>query len=82
MNSIAVNPNNANHVFAGTDVGLYLSLTAGTDWEKFTNMPNVAVTRVKASAGANILAVGTNGRGTWTAPLNTVPVEIQSFGIE
>lgn len=70
VNSIAINPMNASVVYAGTDVGLYTSLDGGATWEKFTNFPNAGVSRVKISVGAGIIAVGTNGRGTWTTPLS------------
>lgn len=69
VNSIAINPMNVSVVYAGTDVGLYESLDGGSTWEKFSNFPNAGVSRVKISIGAGILAVGTNGRGTWTTPL-------------
>jgi len=70
VNSIAINPMNASVVYAGTDVGLYTSLNGGATWEKFANFPNAGVSRVKISVGAGILAVGTNGRGTWTTSLS------------
>ena len=70
VNSIAINPQNANIIFAGTDVGLYESLDSGASWDKFTNFPNAGVSRVKFSVGAGIVAIGTNGRGTWTTPLS------------
>ncbi len=49
---------------------VYESLDGGASWEKFTNFPNAGVSRVKISVGAGIIAVGTNGRGTWTTPLS------------
>lgn len=70
VNSIAINPQDANVIFAGTDVGLYQSLDGGASWSKFSNFPNAGVSRVKVSVGAGILAIGTNGRGTWTTPLS------------
>lgn len=72
VNSIAIHPQNANVIFAGTDVGLYQSLDGGASWDKFANFPNAGVSRVKFSVGAGIVAVGTNGRGTWTTPLSDV----------
>jgi hypothetical protein len=70
VNSIAINPQDANVIFAGTDVGLYQSLDRGASWNKFSNFPNAGVSRVKFSVGAGIVAIGTNGRGTWTTPLS------------
>lgn len=82
VNTIAINPLNPNFVFVGTDIGAYISANGGAMWEKFANLPNAPVTRIKPSQGANILAIATNGRGVWTTPLTSVPVELESFSVE
>ena len=68
VHSVVVDPTNAARIYAGTDVGVFVSLNSGTTWAKEnTGFPNVITERLVAS-GANLYAF-THGRGAWRVPL-------------
>jgi hypothetical protein len=71
-------------VYAGTDVGVFQSLSSGANWTEVGPnaqpgatgyLPNVAVTAVRLfnSGGTKKLRVSTYGRGIWEFNLNTTP---------
>ncbi|WBX70618.1 WD40/YVTN/BNR-like repeat-containing protein [Tenacibaculum retecalamus] len=64
--SIIEDPENANLLFLGTDDGLYISLTAGEKWTKWTNgFPTVPVKDLVIHPRENDLVIGTFGRAAW-----------------
>src|SRR5207249_2615830 len=83
--SIAVNPNVPNQVFAGTDWGLYFTndiSAASPVWQRFENgLPHVMIWDMSVDRGATTLAVFTRGRGAYAWPLPAVPtaVNVASF---
>jgi hypothetical protein len=55
-----------NLMFMGTDDGLYVSLDAGKNWEKFTNgFPTVPVKDMVIHPREDDLVIGTFGRSFW-----------------
>lgn len=72
VNSVAVNPNNTDQIFAGTDFGLYYTTDGGTTWLKNTTLPNVAVFDVHFRASDDKLFIFTHGRGIWLSEVSTV----------
>jgi large repetitive protein len=76
-NSIVVDPADAQTVYAGTDVGVFVSHDAGTSWAEMGPtsgagmLPNVAVTRLRMfNAGGTVrLRASTYGRGLWETVL-------------
>jgi photosystem II stability/assembly factor-like uncharacterized protein len=55
---------NENLLFLGTEFGLYITLTGGTNWYKFTNnMPSANVHYIEMHKKTNDLIVATHGRG-------------------
>lgn len=59
-------PVNANLLFVGTDVGVYVSLDRGTTWQRFmTDLPAVPVHDLKIHPRAHELIAGTHGRSVW-----------------
>jgi len=69
-NAFLVDPRNSNHLFAGTDIGMYYSSDAGVSWNPLgTGLPRVAVfdmAMVNPSTPANrVLRIATHGRGMW-----------------
>ena len=66
-------PINRNLLYVGTDVGAYISLDRGANWQKFmTNLPTVPVHDLKIHPRERELIAGTHGRSIWivdVAPL-------------
>lgn len=56
-----------NLLFAGTELGLWISLDGGTTWAEFKggNFPSVAVREVQIQSRENDLVIATHGRGIW-----------------
>lgn len=72
VNSVIVNPNRPNQVFAGSDWGLFFTndVTANpVVWQKHTGMPNVMIWDMTIDRGFTTLAVWTRARGAWVWPL-------------
>ncbi|HEY6248566.1 MAG TPA: glycosyl hydrolase [Candidatus Angelobacter sp.] len=56
----------ANLLFVGTELGLFLSLDGGAHWAQFTgNLPNVAVRDVVVQPRDGDLLIATHGRGIY-----------------
>ena len=77
VDSIIVNPNFPNQVFAGTDWGLYYTNDinpASPVWYRFQEgLPNVMVWDMTIDSGATTLALWTRGRGAFVWPLTAAP---------
>jgi hypothetical protein len=58
---------NNNILYAGTEIGLFVSLTGGSSWTKLhmKNLPPVAVHDILVHSRENDLILGTHGRGIW-----------------
>jgi photosystem II stability/assembly factor-like uncharacterized protein len=58
---------NPNLLFAGTEMGLWISLDGGKQWAQYKggDMPNVAVRDIAIHPRDNDLVVATHGRGIW-----------------
>ncbi len=64
--SIIEDPKNPNLLFLGTDDGLYLSLNAGQDWQKWTEgFPTVSTKDLAIHPREQDLVIGTFGRAAW-----------------
>lgn len=69
--SVVVDPNNANHVIVGSDVGVFISTDGGTSWSPLgTGLPNVAIDQIFADPNGQNLYVATHGRGMWETVLD------------
>ena len=65
-NSITINPHNTQHIYAGTDVGMYFSDDGGATWNDFNNnLPNVSISDIHYFDGDSTIRIGTHGRGYW-----------------
>jgi photosystem II stability/assembly factor-like uncharacterized protein len=60
-------PRNPKLLYAGTELGLYVSYTGGTNWFRLhlKNMPPVAVRDLQIHPRDNDLILGTHGRSIW-----------------
>jgi hypothetical protein len=64
--SIVEDPINANLLFLGTDDGLYVSLDAGNQWNKWTaGFPTVSTKDLVIQSREHDLVIGTFGRAAW-----------------
>lgn len=64
--SIIEDSQNPNLIFLGTDDGLYLSLNAGENWQKYTNgFPTVSTKDLAIHHREQDLLIGTFGRALW-----------------
>jgi hypothetical protein len=70
VNAFVVDPDNSNHLYAGTDIGVYISQNAGGSWSPFgAGLPRVAVFDMAIQRPNRILRIATHGRGIWEIPL-------------
>ena len=60
-------PKNPNIIYAGTELGLYVSFTGGNQWMKLfmKNLPPVSVHDILIHPRENDLILGTHGRSIW-----------------
>ena len=60
-------PKNPNLIYAGTELGLYVSWTGGTEWTRLHlgNLPSVAIHEVLVHPRDNDLVLATHGRALW-----------------
>jgi hypothetical protein len=84
VNSFAIDPLNPNQLFAGTDVGVFISNDGGANWFPFnTGLPVVAVFDMKIQNTARILRIATHGRGMWERFIDAAtPVAVSVVGTE
>ena len=70
VNSLVLDPSSDKTLYAGTDVGSFVSTNGGGTWQRLGNgMPKVSVWQLDYDASHALLAAGTHGRGAYT--LNT-----------
>jgi len=78
VNAIAFDPAFPNQLWAGTDVGMYLSTDGGDSWIPYNEgIPNVAVFDVKSNPATHTVLACTHGRGAFI--LNTDAIFIDGF---
>ena len=72
VDSIIVNPNNAQQVYAGTDWGVYYTddiTVASPTWQRFENgIPHAMVWDMQIDRGSTTLSVWTRSRGAYVYP--------------
>jgi cell division septation protein DedD len=73
VDSIIVNPNQPQQVFAGTDWGVYYTddvSVASPTWQRFENgLPHAMVWDMQIDRGSTVLSVWTRSRGAHVFPL-------------
>ena len=72
VNALAVDPQQSLRLFAGTDIGIYVSEDGGASWSPLgTGLPTVAVFGMAIQNGKRVLRIATHGRGMWEIALPT-----------
>ncbi len=65
VSAFLVDPINSAHLYAGTDIGVYVSTDGGVNWLPFgTGLPRVAVFDM-AKTSVGLIRIATHGRGMW-----------------
>lgn len=73
--SLLVMPHNENIIWAGTEIGLFVSEDGGAGWQLANNgLPNVGIFQMSAVDSEIVLA--TYGRGVWSATTQLGPYEL------
>jgi photosystem II stability/assembly factor-like uncharacterized protein len=80
---IREDPKNKDLLYVGTEFGLYMSLNAGKEWQKFMgNYPTVRTDDILVHPRENDLIVATHGRSVWIAdditPLQQLTPDVQA----
>lgn len=71
VNTIFEDRKNPNLVFIGNDMGVYVTLSGGKEWQPLrANMPPVVVRDLTVHARENDLVVGTYGRAAWITDIS------------
>ncbi|HEX7976417.1 MAG TPA: hypothetical protein VF498_18545, partial [Anaerolineales bacterium] len=67
VNSLVLDPSNPDTLYAGTDVGPYVSTDDGAHWSVLgSGFPIVAVGQLNLNSFTGLLRVGSYGRGAWS----------------
>jgi hypothetical protein len=75
VNAFVIDPRNSQHLYAGTDRGVYNSTDGGAHWALYgTNLPNVAVFDLAIQNPFRILRAATHGRGFYEIQTVIPPV--------
>jgi photosystem II stability/assembly factor-like uncharacterized protein len=76
VNALAFDPIFQNQIWAGTDVGMYLSTDGGTTWVPYNQgIPNVAIFDVKANGHTGVVLACTHGRGAFRLRLDAIFID-------
>lgn len=66
ISAFAIDPQNENRMWVGSDVGVYITENGGSSWSTYRrNMPVVAIMDLKYNKNTGYLNVVTHGRGAW-----------------
>jgi photosystem II stability/assembly factor-like uncharacterized protein len=77
VNAFAVDNNNPDWLYIGSDVGAFVSFNAGQSWSILgEGLPVVSVYDMKIHPTDNYLAIGTHGRSMYKLDLNQLTVDV------
>jgi len=68
VNGLVIDPKFPNHLYAGTDIGVYSSTNGGASWHRFgIGFPHAEVYDITLQSKFRILRAATHGLGFWQA---------------
>jgi len=71
VHDLLVLPGRTNELWAGTDIGIFISVDDGQNWQFADNgLPAVSIWQMRVVDDQ--IVVATHGRGVWSVPLNDV----------
>ena len=77
VNDLVVDPSDPNTLFAGTDLGVYMSRNLGASWYPLgQGMPMQAVFDLTLHRPSRTLVAATHGRSQWKINLGALPVAV------
>ena len=80
-NTFAIDPQNTNTLFVGTDIGVFRSIDGGTSWEPFSDgLPRVAVFGMEFHRTERLLRISTHGRGIYEYDFSAKPTHFDYDG--
>jgi hypothetical protein len=82
INGFAIDPQQASRLFAGTDIGVFVSEDSGANWSPCgTGLPRVAVFDIAIQNVKRVLRIATHGRGMWevSVPVFSLDTTYKSF---
>jgi hypothetical protein len=84
VNALVIDPSSPTKLYAGTDIGIYVSVDGGGTWVPYnTGLPRVAVFDLTFHNGASrVLRAATHGRGIWERTPLPVPVTLQGIEVK
>jgi MBG domain (YGX type)/Bacterial Ig-like domain (group 3) len=69
FNAFVIDPLNSNMLYAGSDIGVFVSSDGGATWNPFgTGLPRVAVFDMAFQGPNRLVRIATHGRGAWEIP--------------
>jgi hypothetical protein len=84
VNALVIDPGAPGTVYAGTDIGVFVTTNGGGNWVPYTTgMPRVAVFDLSfQNVGLRVIRAATHGRGIWERNPLPVPVSLQGIEVE
>ena len=72
INCIALDPQDNNRIFVGTDSGIFMTTNGGTAWESASNgIPNVPIADIKIHNDSRTMVIGTYGCSAYKINLDS-----------
>ncbi len=81
VNALALHPDDENIIYAGTDIGMFITIDGGRSWAAYSDgLPRAAVADLEVHRSSNTLRLASHGRSMWEIELEkpTLPVAIVS----
>jgi hypothetical protein len=83
VNAFVVDPLMTDHLYAGTDIGVYRSIDGGANWFPYNvGLPVVAVFDLAIQPSSRILRAATHGRGMWEIDIAPSPTSVATVAAE
>jgi hypothetical protein len=82
-NAIEIDPEDADIIYVGTDLGVWRTENGGTIWLPYgTGLPNTVVGDLRIMQESRLLRCGTYGRGLWEVPMQEAGTSaVQESGV-